>query len=88
MELDVFPDPAVAVSLNLMVEARIHNDGADQDVVRKMQDDLIHTGATPSYALMDPATGDLIDVHEGPETDPAKFSKWLKRAYSKWDAAQ
>ncbi len=84
MELKVFPAPAVAGKLDKMIEARLHNDGANQDEVRAMQDELIKTLATPSYALINPATGALIDKHEGPETDPDKFAVWLDRALTRW----
>jgi hypothetical protein len=87
MELKVFPAPAVAGQLQRVVEARIHNDAQEtQDEVRAWQDDLIHTLATPSYALIDPTTDELIGMHEGPETDPAIFAEWLEEAYSSWKA--
>lgn len=86
MEQKVFPAPAVAAVMKKMVEARIHNDGDNQDEVRAWQDDMIHTLATPSYVLIDPASGEAIDHHEGPETDPELFARWLAGAYARWQA--
>lgn len=87
MEQKVFPAPAVAGILEKnFVEARIHNDGDDQDEVRGWQVELIHTYATPSYVVVDPATGDLIDHHEGPDLNAERFARWLKKAYAKWEA--
>jgi hypothetical protein len=89
MEESVFPVPAVAGQLRRMVEARIHNDAVDtQDEVRAWQDGIIHTLATPSYALINPVTGKLIDKHEGPETNPEVFAKWLERAHERWKAGR
>ena len=87
MELKVFPAPAVAGILAKVVESRMHNDALEtQDEVRAWQDDMIHTLATPSYALIDPETGGLIAKHEGPEMDSAIFATWLQTAYDKWEA--
>ena len=86
MELKVFPAPAVAGVMKTMVEARMHNDGSNQDEVRAWQDSMIHTGATPSYALIDPASGDLIALHAGPDLDPDSFSAWLREAREAWEA--
>ncbi len=85
MELKVFPAPAVAGRLQRMVEARIHNDAQEtQDEIRAWQDSLIHTLATPSYALVDPSSGDVVAIHEGPETDVELFGEWLDDAYDAW----
>jgi len=87
MENFVFPAPAVVGQMQRMVEARIHNDAPDtQDEVRAWQVDLVNTFATPSYALIDPVTGDLVASHEGPEKDPDLFAKWLESAYERWKA--
>jgi hypothetical protein len=80
MELKVFPAPAVAGELMKVVESRIHNDGGNQTEVRAWQVDLIKTLSTPSYALIDPATGELLARHEGPEMDSDTFAKWLREA--------
>lgn len=86
MEEDVFPAPAVAGKLSQMIEARIHNDGANQKEVRAWQAELIDTYATPSYALMDPATDELLLIHEGPENDATKFAAWLEEGLAAWRA--
>lgn len=87
MELKVFPAPAVAGLLAKVVESRVHNDALETtEEVRAWQDNMIHTLATPSYALIDPETGDLIAKHEGPEMDPIIFAAWLQAAYDEWEA--
>lgn len=86
MEEHVFPAPAVAGQLNKMIEARIHNDGANQKEVRALQVEMINTYATPSYVLLDPTTGELVDKHDGPEFDAETFGAWLKGAMKKWEA--
>ena len=86
MEEDVFPAPAVAGKLSQMIEARIHNDGENQDAIRAWQADLIKTYATPSYALIDPATDELLLIHEGPESDAELFAGWLDEALAVWRA--
>ena len=86
MEERVFPAPAVAGQLTRMIEARIHNDGANQKVVRALQVEMINTYATPSYVLLDPATDEIVDSHDGPEFDAETFADWLKSALRKWDA--
>ncbi len=86
MEQKVFPAPAVAGIMKDFVEARIHNDGENQDEVRAWQDSLIKTLATPSYAVIDPVTGDLVDMKGGPDLDPKSFARWLGGAYEKWEA--
>ncbi|MEO2095074.1 MAG: hypothetical protein ABGY71_13620 [bacterium] len=84
MEEHVFPAPAVAGKLKQMIEARIHNDGTSQEEVRAWQNDLLGTFATPSYALIDPANGEVLLWHEGPESDPDKFAAWLEEALQSW----
>ncbi|MCB9914521.1 MAG: hypothetical protein H6828_05155 [Planctomycetes bacterium] len=86
MEEDVFPAPAVAGKLTRTIEARIHNDGANQDEVRAWQAELLHTFATPSYGLIDPKTGALLAKHEGPEFDADAFAAWLDEADAAWKA--
>lgn len=68
-----------------MVEARIHNDGANQDEVRTWQAELLNTFATPSYAMIDPATGDMLAMHEGPEFSADTFAEWLDEAFTAWE---
>lgn len=82
----MFPVPAVAGLMQKMVEARIHNDGDDQEVVREWQRGMINTYATPSFALVDPASDSLIDHHEGAQLDADEFARWLEQAYGKWEA--
>ena len=84
--VEIFPAPAVAGQLTRMIEARIHNDGANQKKVRAKQVEMINTYATPSYALIDPATEEIIDSHDGPEFDSDTFAAWLKGAMKKWEA--
>ena len=86
MEEHVFPAPAVAGQLTKMIEARIHNDGANQKKIRALQVEMINTYATPSYVLLDPETDELIDAHDGPEFDAETFAEWLKGAMRKWEA--
>jgi hypothetical protein len=86
MEESVFPAPAVAGRLKKMIEARVHNDGDNQDEIRDWQGELLKTFATPSYGLMDPATGALITKHVGPEANPELFAEWLDEAYAAWEA--
>lgn len=82
----MFPAPAVAGLMKQLVEARIHNDAADQDEVRAWQNAMIHTLATPSYALIDPADEEIIAIHEGPETDASLFAEWLEGALADFAA--
>jgi len=87
MEEKVFPAPAVAGKMEQMIEARIHNDAREtQDVVRAMQAEMINTYATPSYALIDPDSGELLASHPGPEFSAEAFGKWLDSALGKWEA--
>lgn len=86
MELKVFPAPAVAGLMKDLVEARIHNDGADQDEIRAWQDGMIQTLATPSYALIDPKNERILAIHEGPETDADLFAAWLEESIAKYTA--
>lgn len=79
MEENVFSDPAVAGSLQRMVEGRLHNDGAHQDEVKALQQRLTNSLATPSYVIMDPATEEVIDTHLGPELDEPTFNAWLQK---------
>jgi len=88
MEQTVFPAPAVAGVLeSRYIEARIYNDGKDQEEVRAWQDDLIQTLATPSFAVIDPESGALIAKHEGPDLDAERFAAWLKSAYERWQGS-
>lgn len=82
----MFPAPAVAGLMKGLVEARIHNDGADQDEVRAWQDGMIQTLATPSYALIDPKDERILAIHEGPETDADLFAEWLEDSLAKYAA--
>lgn len=84
MEQTVFPAPAVAGWMEKIVEARIHNDGDDQDEVRAWQKDMIQTYATPSYALVDPASREVVAKHEGPQLDSALFAAWLEESHERW----
>ena len=86
MEEHVFPAPAVAGQLTRMIEARIHNDGANQKEIRAKQVAMIDTYATPSYVLIDPASEEIVDSHDGPEFDAETFAAWLKRANGRWEA--
>jgi len=86
MEKKVFPAPAVAGYMSQLVEARIHNDGANQAEVRAWQDGMIKTLATPSYALIDPQDERILAIHEGPETDPELFAEWLGASLRKYAA--
>ena len=77
MEENVFPHPAVAGQLNKMVEARLHNDGAIQDEIKALQQELTGSLATPSYVILDPQTGDVVATQLGPEMDEETFGRWL-----------
>ena len=81
----MFPHPAVAGGLMQVVESRVHNDGDNQDVVREWQNNMIHTYSTPSYALVDPKTEEVISIHEGPEMDAEVFGAWLDAAIASWE---
>ncbi len=86
MEDFVFLAPAVAGQLSKMVEARIHNDAEDtQAEVRQWQKDLLGTYATPSFALIDPATDELISQH-GFDKDEEAFAAWLEESVKLWQA--
>ena len=50
--------PAVAEVLeNGFIESRLHNDGPIGSEVRAFQMETVSTVATPSYVVIDPATG-------------------------------
>lgn len=86
MEEHIFPAPAVAGKLSKMIEARTHNDGENQSEVRAWQAELLGTYATPSYGLIDPATGALLAKHEGPNPSAEDFAAWLQQALDAWEA--
>ena len=84
METQVFRQPTVGGTLREhYVEARLHNDAPDAEAaarVRKLQDELAGTPATPHYLILDAATRAKLGVFDGPDLGGKKFAEFLNKA--------
>lgn len=85
METTIFPKPAVAGELKRYVEARLHTDHAGQPELNAkhnaLQKALVKTRALPSYALVDPATGESLGpIFEGAKGGAEAFAAFLRKA--------
>ncbi len=83
MEENIFPQPAVAGILDGMVEARLHYDSNDDAVkteVKRLQDEMVQSFATPIYLVLDPTSGEVLARRDGALMDETKFANWLSSA--------
>ena len=66
MEERIFPRPAVAEALrNGFIESRLHMDAPSlPEQFAELQRDLSGTVATPTYVVIDPATGKKLGFHQ------------------------
>ena len=85
MEGKIFRLPTVGGLLREhFVEARLHNDDHEHpeviERVKKLQDELAGSSATPYYLILDPATRAKLGVFEGPDLGGSKFAEFLRRA--------
>lgn len=84
METTIFPLPAVAGELKRFVEARLHTDHAGDAALnakhRALQEKLIHSRSLPSYAIVDPATGEAVGpIFEGAKGGAPAFVEFLQK---------
>ena len=84
MEGKIFRLPTVGGLLREhYVEARLHNDAPDPEAaarVRKLQDELAHTAATPHYLILEPKERRQLGVFDGPDLIGKKFAEFLNKA--------
>lgn len=85
MENTIFPEAAVAAELSRFVEARLHNDHANNPELntkhKALQALLIKNRSLPSYAILDPATGEpLGPTFEGAKGGAPAFIAFLRKA--------
>jgi hypothetical protein len=85
MEEGIFHRPAVAGELKRFVEARLHLDHASDDAKNAASDALarklgVNPNVRPSFVVVDPRTGNVIDVFPGSTRDDAEFATFLKKA--------
>jgi hypothetical protein len=83
MEENIFPQPAVAGLLQDMIEARLHNDGADvvvREAIQALQKEMAASVATPIYIVVDPTTGEQLARRDGALLDAQLFADWLRDA--------
>ena len=80
MEEKVFRKPAVAGVLEGFVEARLHNDTGPriQENV-ELEKKFAKSVATPTYVTIDPKTGAVIRIQEGP-SGAETFIEFLRGA--------
>ncbi len=83
-EEKVFPSDMVAPLLRKhFVEARLHNDGPDKDVVRevvRLQQELAESYATPFYLVLDPKSGKQLGGTLAGEVSKKAFVRFLEEA--------
>jgi hypothetical protein len=78
MEEKIFRRPAVAGVLQGFVEARLHNDtGPSVRETVEREKKLVDSIGTPTYVVIDPKTGKVLNVQQGPSTSE-KFIEFLR----------
>ena len=80
MEQSVFPRPEVLRELQNYVEVRLHTD-TNPDL-RDLQEKRLHDTSMPIYEIVDPGTGETLDVRKGadpPLTGGRQFREFLAR---------
>lgn len=84
MENKIFRLPTVGgVLREEYVEARLHNDDHAHpeiiEYVKKLQDELAGSRATPYYLVIDPQTGETLGEYPGPDLFGEKFLHFLQK---------
>ncbi len=84
METNVFPLPNVQKSFNKMALVRLYTDGGEHGKEnRKLQFKLTGTVALPTYAIVNPATNEVITQKMG-YIDKGKFLKFLNNGLQEY----
>jgi thiol:disulfide interchange protein DsbD len=84
METNVFPLPNVQKNFNKMALVRLYTDGGEHGKEnRKLQFELTGTVALPTYAIINPATNQVITQKMG-YIDKGKFLKFLNNGLQEY----
>lgn len=84
MEANVFPDPVVQELFSKMEKVKLYTDGgSDADKNQAFQFDLTGTLALPTYAIVDPETGMVLDQLIG-YTKRADFEAFLLQGLDRY----
>ena len=79
MEANVFPDPKVQELFAQMEKVKLYTDGgADAEKNQTFQFELTGTLALPTYAIVDPQTGQVLDQLIG-YTKTTDFEAFLQQ---------